>query len=182
MAASTQVSVEEYLRTTYHPDVEYIHGELRPKNSALEADPMVQWVHGRLQVLIGMWFGQHEDEWGVLVAVEVRTRIAASIYRLPDVVVVRTAPEQGSITEPPLIVVEVLSPRDSYDETQRRARDYQDMGVENVWIIDPDARTARVCKGGSWTEVKRFEVSNSPIYLDVEALFIKIANKRRTAL
>ena len=178
MAASTQVSVEEYLRTTYHPDVEYIHGELRPKNSALEVDPMVQWAHGRLQTFVSSWFDQHEDEWGVLVAVEVRTRIADSIYRLPDVVVVRSAPEEGTITEPPLIVVEVLSPRDTYAETQRRARDYQDMGIENVWIIDPDTRTARVCRGENWTEATQFVVKDSPIFIDVTALFARLDKYR----
>ncbi len=171
MATSTRVSIEEYLNTSYRPDVEYIDGELRPKNSAIEENPMVQWVHGRLQTLIASWFDRHEDEWDVLVAVEVRTRISPSTYRLPDVVIVRSEPEGGTLTEPPLIVVEILSPRDTYTETQRRARNYQDMGVENIWLIDPDTRTARVCKGENWTETTRFVVQGSPIFLDITALF-----------
>ncbi len=178
MATSTRVSIEEYLNTSYRPDVEYIDGELRPKNSTSEIDPMVQWVHARLQAFIASWFDQHEDEWDVLVAVEARTRISPSIYRLPDVVVVRNAPEGGEIIEPPLIVVEILSPRDTYAETQRRARDYRDMGIENLWIIDPDTRTARACKDRSWTETKRFEVENNPIYLDIIALFARLDKHR----
>ncbi len=179
MATSTRVSIEEYLNTSYRPDVEYIDGELRPKNSTTEIDPMVQWVHGRLQHLISMWFGQHEEEWDLLVAVEVRTRISPSIYRLPDVVIVRSAPEGGEIIEPPLIVVEVLSPRDTYAETERRARNYLDMGIKNIWLIDPETRTARACKDGSWAETKRFEVENSSIYLDVNALFINLDRHKR---
>ncbi len=179
MATSTRVTIEEYLSTSYRPDVEYIDGELRPKNNTLEVDPMVQWVHGRLQQLIGMWFGQHEEEWDLLVAVEVRTRISPSIYRLPDVVVVRNAPEGGEIIEPPLIVVEILLPRDTYAETQRRARDYRDMGIENLWIIDPDTRTARACKAETWTEVARLTVEGSPIYLDVPALFARLDKRKR---
>ena len=178
MATTPHVSVEEYLRTSYRPDVEYIDGELRPKNSVLEEDPVVQWVHGRLQTFIGSWFEQHEDEWDVLAAVEVRTRISPSIYRLPDVVIVRAEPEGGEITEPPLIVIEILSPRDTYSDTQRRAREYQIMGVENIWIIDPDTRTARVCTGENWREVSRFVVEDSPIFLDLEATFAKL--DRRT--
>lgn len=174
MTTSTHVSVEEYLSTSYWPDVEYIDGELRPKNSATEENPMVQWVHGRLQTFIASWFDQHEDEWDVLVAVEIRTRIAASIYRLPDVVIVRSEPQGGTITEPPLIVIEILSPRDTYAETERRARNYSDMGVENIWLIDSDTRTARVCKSESWTETVRFVVEGSPIYLDVTALFARL--------
>ena len=178
MATSTQISVEEYLKTAYRPDVEYVDGELRPKNSTLEENPLVAWAHGRVQTLISMWFGEHEEEWGVLVAVEVRTRISPSIYRLPDVVVVKAEPEGGTITEAPLIVVEVLSPRDTYAETRRRAREYQQMGVEDIWLIDPETRTAQVCTKESWNETTRFAVSNSPIFLDVSALFARL-NKPR---
>ncbi len=178
MAASIQVSVEEYLRTVYRPDVEYIDGELRPKNSALEEDPVVAWKHGRLQTFIGSWFDQHEDEWGVMVAVEVRTRISPSIYRLPDVVVVKAEPEGGTITEAPLIVIEVLSPRDTYIETRRRAREYQQMGIENIWLIDPETRTAQVCSKETWTETTRFAVSGSPVFLDVSALFARLDRRR----
>ncbi len=174
MATPTQVSVEEYLNSHYQPDVEYVDGKLRPKSSTLEEDPVVAWVHGRIQALISLWFGEHEEEWGVLVAVEVRTRISSSIYRLPDVVVVRSAPENGTITEAPLIVVEVLSPRDTYAETRRRARDYRQMGVENIWLIDPETRTAQVCAKESWTETTRFEVEGSAIYLDISALFARL--------
>ena len=137
MATSPLVSVQDYLNNHYRPDVEYIDGELRPKNSTLEKDPLVAWAHGRLQNFISSWFDRHEDEWGVLVAVEVRTRISPSIYRLPDIVVVRSAPEGSIITEAPLIVVEILSPRDTYTETRRRAREYAHMGVQNIWLIDP---------------------------------------------
>ncbi len=178
MAASTQVSVEEYLKTAYRPDVEYVDGELRPKNSTLEEDFVVAWKHGRLQGFIFSWFDQHEEEWGVMPAVEVRTRISPSIYRLPDVVVVKAEPEGNTIIETPLIVVEVLSPRDTYAETRRRARDYQEMGVANIWLIDPETRTAQVCAKESWTETTRFEVADSPIYLDVSALFTRLEKYR----
>jgi hypothetical protein len=48
------------------------------------------------------------------------------------------------------------------------------MGVENIWLIDPDTRTARACRGESWTETTRFAVEGTPIYLDVTALFARL--------
>ena len=36
------VSMEEYLRTSYRPDCEYIDGELRERNVG-------QWEHSRIQ-------------------------------------------------------------------------------------------------------------------------------------
>lgn len=167
MAASTGVSLEEYLNTSYRPDVEYIDGQLKEK-------PVPTWEHSRLQIMIGAWFDAHENEWGVLAGSEARTQVFSSRVRLPDVVVVPAGPHPLMLVEAPLIVVEILSPDDTYAETQRRARDYQDMGVENIWLIDPDTRTARVCKGQNWTETTRFAVQNSAIYLDVEALFARL--------
>jgi Uma2 family endonuclease len=167
MAASALVTIEQYLNTIYRPDVEFIDGELREK-------PVVQWVHGRLQMLIGIWFGAHEDEWKVLVGAEVRTQVSASRVRLPDVVVVAAGPQPGVLTAPPLIVIEILSPDDRYTETERRAQDYRRMGVSNIWLIDPETRTARVCGENAWVETTRFTVDGSEIYLDVAALFAQL--------
>ena len=50
MAATTLVTLEEYLRTSYEPDQEYIDGELKEK-------PVVRWTHSRLQASLCMWFG-----------------------------------------------------------------------------------------------------------------------------
>jgi hypothetical protein len=33
MAASTQFALSEYLQTTYHPDREYVDGELQERNA-----------------------------------------------------------------------------------------------------------------------------------------------------
>jgi Uma2 family endonuclease len=128
MAASTLVTFEQYLKTGYRPEVEFIDGELREK-------PVVQWAHGRLQILIGNWFGEHEDEWGVIVAAQIRTKVSASRVRLPDIVVVPAGPQPGMLVEPPLIVIEILWPDHSYTETELRAQDYRRMGIRNIWLI-----------------------------------------------
>ncbi len=174
MAVSTRVSLREYLSTSYRPDVEYIDGELRPKNSKLETDPMVQWAHAQLQAVLSAWFVQHDDEWGVQVGVEARTRITTASVRLPALVVVPAGTHPETLVEPPLIVIEILSPNDTFADTQRRARDYQQFGVPNIWLLDPDTRTARVCQGDTWTETTRLAVQGSATYLDVTALFARL--------
>ena len=62
-------------------------------------------------------------------------------------------------------------PEDTYTDTQRRARDYQQMGAETIWIIDPETRTGRVCTGDSWTQATRLEVPNTLIHVELETLF-----------
>jgi hypothetical protein len=48
------------------------------------------------------------------------------------------------------------------------------MGVETVWIIDPQTRTGRMCVGSSWTSAMRLEVPGTPIYVELAAMFDQI--------
>lgn len=165
MASTTLISIEDYLgNTSFHPDVEYIDGELKGRS-------MVVSAHGLTQSLISGWFFAHEDEWQVRAGVEIRTQVSPTRVRLPDVVVDLARRWPAVLTEPPLIVIEVLSPYDSYVETQRLASDYQAMRVPNIWLIDPETRTGRVCRGAIWEEARRFAVEGGPIHLELEWLF-----------
>ena len=170
-ANPVKVSLEEYLRTSYHPDVEYLDGKLGEK-------PVVGYAHGRVQVLLGGWFWQHEKEWAISSAVETRTQVSASQVRLPDVVVVAAQDRpkdesRGALDKPPLIAIEVLSPTDAYLDLKLRAADLAAMGVPNTWLIDEQARTAEVWADGSWhlEKTTRLEALNSPIYLDLAWLW-----------
>ncbi len=174
MDTSTLVSIEDYLKTVYRPDVEYIDGELRLKNSALEENPMVMWAHVRLQSLLCAWFDRHEDEWGIIGGPEARTRVSGTRVRLPDIVMIPAGPSPQTLVDPPLIVVEIVSPSDSYSEIDERMRDYASMGVPNLWIIDPQQRVARERRGDAWVDVVRLTVPGSPIYVDIPALFTRL--------
>jgi Uma2 family endonuclease len=56
MASAVQISIDEFNRTNYRPDREYIDGELRERN-------LGKWEHARIQALLAMWFGAREAEW-----------------------------------------------------------------------------------------------------------------------
>ncbi len=165
MAASTVVSLEEYRRTSYRPDLEYIDGELKEK-------PVVQWTHSNLQVALSAWFYQHRKEWKIVTGVASRTQVSPARVRLPDVVVDHAGRHPEILTTPPLIVIEILSPSDSFANTVTRVQDYLMMGVPNVWILSPEDRAGFVCTHGAAPQtVSRFEVTNSPIYVDLNDLF-----------
>ena len=164
MATSTLVPIAEYLHTTYHPDREYLDGELRERNVG-------KWEHARLQYLIGLWFGKHESVWNVMGSVEQRMQVAPRRIRIPDIVVLVAQEPPDVLIDPPLLVIEVLSPDDTYSDTQERASDYLSMGVQTIWIIDPETRSARMCVGNSWIETSHLQVPGTPIYLDLSAVF-----------
>ena len=80
------------------------------------------------------------------------------------------------LTAPPLPVIEILSPDDSYSDTQDRARDYREMCVETVWIIDPKTRTGRMCRGADWVEASRLEVKGTPLYVNLPDIFSQLTS------
>jgi Uma2 family endonuclease len=137
MAASTQIPLSEYLRTTYHPDQEYVDGELQEQNVG-------KTDHARVQALLAMWFGAQEAEWEIVVTTEQRVKVAAGRIRILDVTLVRPgALNEDVLTVPPLCAIEILSPEDTYSRTWEKAQDYRKMGVENIWLIDPGTRSGQ---------------------------------------
>ncbi len=167
MAAATQIPVSEYLETTYRPDCEYIDGEVRERNVG-------KWEHARIQWLLAGWFLNHELSWNVIGSTEQRIRISPTRVRVPDLVVVRPGPQPDILVAPPLLVIEILSPDDTYSDLQDRCQDYRNMGVETVWIIDPKTRSGRMCSGDEWIAAERLEVAATPIHVDLDSLFAQI--------
>ncbi|WP_263352803.1 Uma2 family endonuclease [Acidicapsa acidisoli] len=171
MAATIHIPLCDYLGTSYRPDREYVDGEIRERNVG-------KWEHARIQALLAIWFGNHESDWGILVSTEQRVQVSRDRVRVPDLVILRSGPQPDVLTDPPLLVIEILSPDDSYSDTQERAQDYRDMGVETVWIVDPKTRTGRMCSGAEWTEARRLVVSGTPLYVELDEIFSRIGTRK----
>jgi Uma2 family endonuclease len=169
MATALRIPLSEYLGISYRPDREYVDGEIRERNVG-------KWEHARLQWLLALWFGTHEKQWGITGSTEQRVRVSANRVRVPDLVVLTAGAQPDVLTDPPLLVIEILSPDDSYSDTQDRAQDYRAMGVETVWIIDPKTRTGRVCSGTEWVEASRLEVKGTPLYVDLPEIFSQLTS------
>ena len=111
--AATTMSLEQYLYgPPLDPDVEFLDGELKER-------PMTMSIHVRLQTIIGAWFEAHSSEWGVVAAVEVRTRVAHKRVRLPDIVVDPDTLWPGTLVDPPIARLFLL-PRHS----RKRLKNY----------------------------------------------------------
>ena len=168
------VSMEEYLRTSYHPDVEYVYGELREK-------PMPTLLHGIVQILLGLWFFNHQEEWGIYVASETRTQVDRNHVRLPDIVVLHWGKSiEGILDNPPLIAIEILSPSDRYSDLCERASDLRLMGTENIWLLDPERRTAEFWTGRNWQALDGnvLQAVGSPVFLDTEWLWAQVDRQK----
>ena len=164
---SNLISIEEYLNTSYRPDVDYADGEIEERN-------LGEFDHADLQSEINAVLRAHQKDWGVRVVVETRVRVSPTRVRIPDVCVLAAGlPRERIISHPPLLCVEVLSPRDTLKAMRKRVQDFFDMGVKAVWIVDPETRLAHVCTSTTMTERTRgtLRVSGTKIELSIEQVF-----------
>jgi Uma2 family endonuclease len=173
MASAIQIPVSEYLMTTFRPDREYVDGEVRERNVGT-------WNHARTTFLLAAWFGNHESVWYVIGSTEQRLQVSPTRVRVPDLVVLRPGPQPDILTEPPLLVIEILSPDDSYSDLQERSQDYRQMGVETVWIVDPRTRSGRMCSALEWVEAERLEVAGTPIHVHLNEIFRQLESQAAT--
>jgi len=143
MASRTLVSVEEYLRTSYRPDCDYVDGEIVERNVG-ELD------HSDLQSEIVVYFRSRTKKLGVFAYVEQRVQVSPTRFRIPDVCVLTSKPPDQIFRTPPFIVIEILSKDDRISQMQERIDDYLNFGVPYVWMIDRRTRRAWIhTKAGS---------------------------------
>ena len=133
-----RISVEEYLDTSYRPDCDYTDGEVEERN-------LGEKEHAILQRTFLYLFLLRRFDWRVEVYPELRVQIRPTRFRIPDVTVVQAGLEwQRILRTPPLLCIEILSPRDTMSGIRQRADDYLNFGTEHVWVVDPELRRAYV--------------------------------------
>jgi Uma2 family endonuclease len=164
------VTVEEYLKTSYRPDCDYVDGRVEERNVG-------EYDHGLPQLILGHLFMNHREEWGIRVVTDVRTQVARRRFRVPDLSVLRAdAPKEQIISHPPLIAIEILSPEDGLSRFQERIEDYLGFGVEHIWILDPAKRAAYAASSTGLLPVRTEEltVPGTPIRVVLRELFAEL--------
>ena len=167
MATATRptITVDDYLHSSYSPDCDYVDGEVQERNVG-ELD------HAEVETALAIWFRSHDKEWNTRTVVELRIRVGPTRFRIADVCLIsRDAPVEQVPQHPPLAVIEVLSPEDRVSRYQQRLDDYRRMGVQNIWVVDPESRRGYDCSTGNWIERPSFSIANSPITVDLATIF-----------
>lgn len=167
MPTATQVSVSEYLSTTYRPDCEYLDGEVLERN-------LGEYDHSRLQGLVYGYLLIREKEWGIRAVPEQRVQVKARRFRVPDVcVMLAGAPVEQIIAHPPFLCIEILSKDDTMSSMVDRLDDYLNMGVANVWVIDPRTRRGYRYDAQGMLEATDglLRTSNPDLAVPLDALF-----------
>src|ERR1041384_4422418 len=142
---SQRVTYEEWLQM---PEVsegieEVVDGEIRIM-------PAPKWNHSEIVDRLARRINVQVDERDVTVKVAVFgliIRKSPLTSRVPDLAVFERKSivvRDGYIHTPPQLVVEVLSPANTRLERQEKLADYASLGVPEMWVFSPEARTVEV--------------------------------------
>ncbi|MGC2111527.1 MAG: Uma2 family endonuclease, partial [Candidatus Korobacteraceae bacterium] len=117
--ATTQVSLDAYLHTDYEPDCDYVDGELEERNVG-------EKEHSITQAFFIKWLAKFEEQCKLEVCPEIRMRVSPTRVRIADLAILPlNAPYEGVLMQPPVAVIEVLSPEDRVSRYQQRLDDYR---------------------------------------------------------
>jgi Uma2 family endonuclease len=125
---SPVVPVEEYLSTSYDPDLEFVDGILVERH-------MGEWLHSLIQS--NFLYAVRRKYPHLKVVAELRSKTANTRYRIPDVSVLLAAPSTEYLLDAAFLVVEVLSKRDVMSVVLAKLKEYSAKGIPNIWLIDP---------------------------------------------
>lgn len=166
MRVHTTISVEEYLRSSYSPDMEYVDGVLVEINVG---DP----GHSAVQRNICVAIANRCPEFRAYP--ELRSRTRETRFRLPDVAIALHKAEGDYLAEPPFVAVEILSKEDRLLRVIEKLTEYVEWGVANIWVFDPRTRRMFVFRDSELIEVHgdviatdspRIELTRAEIFWD----------------
>jgi len=146
LTATNQISLEEFLKRP-EDRCELVEGVLKPKVS-----PKYQHAKTQLYLLTAFneWCEKQQTgrvlpEWGIILK-----RNETDWVPIPDLTYVsyqRLSAEWDEDTACPVIpelVVEIISPSQTFGDLTEKAEHYLKNDINRVWIVDPQAQTVTV--------------------------------------
>jgi Uma2 family endonuclease len=120
------------------PYFEYWDGEAVQKSRPTRLDSLIQEILVRLLGALGFDAGQ-----------EITLKLDPAWEPIPDVIAAEGHIGDPYPTEPFEVVIEILSPDDSFSRVLRKCRLYETSGIRQVVVVDPQARLIWSFENGS---------------------------------
>lgn len=166
MATTVHVPIEQYFETIDRkPTTEYVGGELVQR-------ALPSYTHGKTQVSFATVFRNAGRRHPLFACTETHMRIGPTTVRIPDVAVfVGAEPAEPIPSEPAGVVVEILSPSDSWSDVMSRFRELHEWGVRHIWLADPEARAFYVYDGGDVKLAQKLELPEYGVSIGPDDVF-----------
>lgn len=168
---STLVPADEYVNSSYRPDLEYVDG-------ALVEHGWPTIAHSLLQLILCVYLDALRSQFGFEPLPEVRTQIIERArYRIPDVMLCPIPVPSGNIvTSVPWAVIEILSPEDRFSDLVGRFQDYRTIGVRHMVLLDPEGLVAYRFANGALvkTQFSSLDLPTGELPFDSKELFQRL--------
>lgn len=163
------MTLDQYLQTSFEVEADFVNGFLEPRNVG-------EYPHSSLKGQLASALSSFEQETGTVGVLGISLLVAPNRVRICDVALLRrSAPSHHPISTPPLLCAEVMSSDDQLSQVERVLRDYVTMGVEHIWLLDPQARLAYTYdRKGLHPGEPELSVSGTGIRVNPAALFDQI--------
>ena len=159
MGIGTLLSVEEYLNTSYDPDVEYLDGVLVERIVGDED-------HSNVQSNIIFWLRSKYKN--IKVYPEFRSRLTPTRFRLPDVCVSLTKPSsKRALLEPAFLAIEILSEDDRMTRVIEQLEEFEANGTPHIWVFDPRRKKMFRFHGHALEEVEGDVIATDDPWLEL---------------
>ena len=158
MGVEALISVEEYLHTSYDPDVEYVDGVLEERNVGERKHSLVQ---------CNLIFGLRAKYPQIKVWPEWRSSTTKTRFRVPDVCVTLHDPKTDVMWEAAFLVIEILSEEDRVSRVLERLKEFAAKGVPNIWLIDPYHKAMFIYRAGALQEITADTISTEDPRLEL---------------
>jgi Uma2 family endonuclease len=144
------ISGEELFHMTDVGRCELVKGKIK------DMPPATGHSHGRLEFRIAQRLGdflRKQDVGEVMVGeVGIYTEHDPDSVRAADALFIShdrfgQGQSEGYLDVPPELVVEIMSPSNSWEEMRRKLKEYFDVGVDTVWVVEPSNRAVQVYRG-----------------------------------
>jgi Uma2 family endonuclease len=165
MATKSQITAEQYLHMSFEYDAEFVHGEIVQR-------AMPDNAHSLIQFLILMQIGRLIQSHPLFPRPELRLRLAPEVYRIPDIsVFAGERPNESVPSNPPYLVVEILSKDDRHHNLMEKLEEYRVWGVPNIWVIDPHGKRLALYTTAGLQHVSSLALPDYPFELTPAVLF-----------
>jgi Uma2 family endonuclease len=165
VATKTRITEEQYLRSTFEPDAEFVRGEIVERS-------MPDYLHSKIQGLLLIWLGRLLERHRVQPCPELRMRLGPGVYRVPDVALIAgPEPETRFPDTPPLVIIEIVSLDDRYPDVIGKLEEYRTWGVPNIWLVDPHKKRLGVHTESGLQDVSSLTLPEFNFEIPARALF-----------
>jgi Uma2 family endonuclease len=171
-ATPLPISISEYPRASYQPDCDYVDGILEQR---IAGSP----EQAPLQRALAESIERNSRQWEVRAFLDTPVQTSASHVRVADIAILPLdhKPERV-IDSAPVAIVEILSQEDHIPRHTDRLEDFRRMGVKSIWAVDSAARKGFDASSKEWAEATSFAVPETPIQIDLAAVFAEMDRHR----